>query len=110
MKTLSLVVLRFAVILGLLAMGFAIGFPVGQHKGFNNGSEWAIVQADMAAREAGMELPFLLENGQIRVIVRQSPDLHKWAQKQAALYNERIMSIDIEAGKSALPVDFEFAD
>jgi hypothetical protein len=83
-------ILRIVLILGLLATGFAMGFPVGQQKGFDSGSEWAIVQAGMAAREAGMELPFSLEDGQIRVVVRQSPDLHKWAQKQAELYNDRL--------------------
>ena len=108
MKIVSMIVLRFVAILGLLAMGFAMGFPVGQHKGFNSGSEWAIVQVDMAAREAGMELPFSLEDGQIRVVVRQSPDLHKWAQKQAALYNDRIKVAEVV--RSAMPVDFEAAD
>jgi hypothetical protein len=81
-------------ILGLLAMGFAVGVPVGQQKGFNNGSEWAMVQMDMAAREAGMVLPFSLEDGQIRVVIRQSPDLHNWAKKQAALYNDRLMDAE----------------
>ena len=90
MKIISLIILRIAVVLGLLAMGFALGFPAGQQKGFDNGSEWAIVQADLAAREAGMVLPFSLEDGQIRVVVRQSPDLHKWAQKQAEFYNDRL--------------------
>jgi hypothetical protein len=90
MKIISLIVLRVIVVLGLLAMGFAVGFPTGQQKGFENGSEWAIVQAEMAAREAGMVLPFALEDGQIRVVVRQSPDLHKWARKQAELYNDRL--------------------
>jgi hypothetical protein len=86
----SLIILRIVLILGLLATGFAMGFPVGQQKGFDSGSEWAIVQADMAAREAGMEMPFSLEDGQIRVVVRQSPDLQKWARKQAELYNDRL--------------------
>jgi hypothetical protein len=95
MKIISLIILRIAVVLGLLAMGFGLGFPVGQQKGFDNGSEWAIVQADMAAREAGMILPFILEDGQIRVVVRQSPDLHKWARKQAELYNDRLTIAEV---------------
>jgi hypothetical protein len=90
MKIISLIVLRIALVLGLLAMGFAVGFPAGQQKGFGNGSEWAIVQAEIAAREAGMVLPFSLEDGQIRVVVRQSPDLHKWARNQAERYNDRL--------------------
>jgi len=104
MKIVSLIVLRIVVILGLLATGFAMGFPVGQHKGFSRGSEWAIVQADIAAREAGMVLPFSLADGQIRVVIRQSPDLHKWARRQAALYNDR-MTVN-EAARSDIPVDF----
>ena len=82
-------VVRLAMILGLLATGFALGFPMGQQRGFNNGSEWAIVQADIAAREAGVALPFSLEEGQIHVIVRQPQDLHKRAQQQAELSTEQ---------------------
>ena len=43
-----------------------------------------------------MELPFSLEDGQIRVTVRQSPDLHKWAQRQAALYNHRLTVEEVQ--------------
>ena len=108
MKIISIIVVRLAVILGLLAVGFAVGFPIGQQRGFDNGSEWAIVQADIAAREAGVSLPFLLEEGQIRVIIRQSPDLHKWARQQAALYNERITVAP--DGKAVIPVGIETED
>lgn len=108
MKIISMIVVRLAVILGLLAAGFALGFPIGQQRGFDNGSEWAIVQADIAAREAGVSLPFLLEEGQIRVIVRQSPDLHKWARQQAAFYNDRITIA--QTAKTEIPVGIEAAD
>ena len=108
MKIISMIVVRLAVILGLLAAGFALGFPIGQQRGFDTGSEWAIVQADIAAREAGVSLPFLLEEGQIRVIVRQSPDLHKWARQQAALYNEQITVA--QDGTSVIPVGIEAED
>lgn len=94
MKILSLI-FRVAAALGLLATGFATGYPAGQQKGFDSGCEWAMVQADMAAREAGMELPFSLEEGRIRVVVKQSPDLHKWARNQAALYNDRLTAAQI---------------
>ena len=89
MKTITTIVVRLAMILGLLAAGFAMGFPMGQQRGFDNGSEWAIVQADIAAREAGVALPFSVEEGQIHVIVRQPQDLHKRAQQQAELNSER---------------------
>lgn len=84
MKTIFIIVIRIAAILGSLAAGFALGFPLGQQKGFHTGSEWAIIQVDIAAREAGVSLPFFLEEGRIRVIVRQPPDLHKWARQQAS--------------------------
>jgi hypothetical protein len=108
MKIISMIVVRIAVILGLLVAGFALGFPIGQQRGFDNGSEWAIVQVDIVAREAGVSLPFALEEGQIRVIVRQSPDLHKWARQQAALYNERITVA--KTGTSDIPVGIETGD
>lgn len=88
LKIISKIIARIAVILGLLAAGFALGFPLGEQRSFHTGSEWAIVQVGIAAREAGMPLPFFLKDGQIRVIAGQSPDLHKWARKQAALEQE----------------------
>ena len=75
MKIISMIVVRIAVILGLLTAGFALGFPIGLQKGFNTGSEWGIVQADIAAREAGSPLIVSLEDGQIRVIITQSRGL-----------------------------------
>ena len=99
---------RLAMILGLLATGFALGFPMGQQRGFNNGSEWAIVQADIAAREAGVALPFSLEEGQIHVIVRQPQDLHKRAQQQADLYSERLSPV--KASVTPMPVGIEDLD
>ena len=108
MKIISMIVVRIAVILGLLATGFALGFPVGQHRGFDTGSEWGIVQADIAAREAGSPLIVSLEEGQIRVIVTQPRGLYKRAQQQAALYNDRIMVA--KTGKADIPVGIEAAD
>ena len=106
MKTIATIVVRLAMILGLLAAGFALGFPLGQQRGFDNGSEWAIVQADIAAREAGVALPFSLEEGQIHVIVRQPQDLHKRAQQQAELSSPqvsiaRVVQTDVPVGMEA---------
>jgi len=53
MKIISMIIVRLVAILGLLTAGFALGFPIELQKGFNTGSEWGIVQADIAAREAG---------------------------------------------------------
>ena len=76
-------------------------------RGFNTGSEWGIVQADIAAREAGSPLIVSLEDGQIRVIITQPRGLYKRAQ-QAALYNDRILVA--KTGKKNIPIDIEVAD
>jgi len=67
----------------LLALGFAIGFPMGKSVGFNTGSEWAIIQAEIVAREAGMFMPVHLEDGVFRVKLKQPGDLHQRAWKIA---------------------------
>ena len=104
MKIISMIVVRLVVILGLLTAGFALGFPIGLQKGFNTGSEWGIVQADIAAREAGSPLIVSLEDGQIRVIITQPRGLYKRAQL-AALNNDRILIA--KTGKKAAPGDIE---
>lgn len=108
MKIISMIVVRIVVILGLLTAGFALGFPIGQQRGFDTGSEWGIVQADIAAREAGSPLIVSLEEGEIHVVITQPRGLYKRAQQQAALYNDRIMVA--KTGKKAIPVDIEVAD
>ena len=67
----------------MLALGFAIGFPMGKSVGFNTGSEWAIIQAEIVAREAGMFMPVHLEDGVFRVKLKQPGDLHQRAWKIA---------------------------
>jgi len=107
MKIISMIVVRMVVILGLLTAGFALGFPIGQQRGFNTGSKWGIVQADIAAREAGSPLIVSLEDGQIRVIITQPRGLYKRAQL-AALYNDRMLVA--KNGKKAIPADIAVAD
>ncbi len=67
----------------LVALGFALGFPLGKIVGFNNGGEWAIMQAEIIAREAGMFMPVRLENGTFRVKLKQPRGLHRQAWKFA---------------------------
>jgi hypothetical protein len=67
----------------LVALGFALGFPLGKIAGFNNGGEWAIMQAEIIAREAGMSMPVRLENGTFRVKLKQPRGLHQRAWKLA---------------------------
>jgi hypothetical protein len=74
--------------MALLVMGFAMGFPIGKIVGFNNGSEWAIVQAEIVAREAGMVMPVQMQGGVFRVKLRQPGDLHQRAWKFASKHFE----------------------
>ena len=67
----------------LLLAGFAAGFPVGQSVGFSTGSEWAILQADLLAKEVGLSMPINYEKGKFRVVVKQPRHLYKRAWKLA---------------------------
>jgi hypothetical protein len=107
MKIIAMIVVRIVVILVLLTAGFALGFPIGLQRGFNTGSEWGIVQADIAAREAGSPVLVSLEDGQIRVIITQPRGLYKRAQL-AALYSDRMLAA--KTGKEAVPVDIVVTD
>jgi hypothetical protein len=73
----------------LLAIGFAAGFPIGSITGFTRGSEWALVQADVLAREAGLSMPVGFDGGMFHVIMKQPRGLYKkvWheADKQALI-------------------------
>jgi hypothetical protein len=69
--------------MALLGAGFAAGFPVGKDAGFTTGSEWALMQANLFAREAGVFMPVSLERGQFRVVIRQPNNLHKRAWQLA---------------------------
>jgi hypothetical protein len=89
MKIVMKVLVRTAVVLALLATGFALGFPVGQQLGFATGSEWAIVQADIMAREAGLSMPVSFEEGELHIVIKQPHDLPIRARRQAELYEAR---------------------
>jgi hypothetical protein len=76
----------------LLAFGFAFGFTLGKNAGFNIGSEWAIIQADIVAREAGMFMPVRLENGTFRVKLKQPRDLYQRVWRFADEHFEDLQS------------------
>ena len=82
------IILRIAVAVVLLFAGFAAGFPVGKSIGFNNGSEWALVQADLIAREAGVSMPVSYEEGHLRVVVKQPQGLHRQVWHRSDKYYE----------------------
>jgi len=73
--------IRIALAIALLIAGFAAGFPAGKSAGFTSGSEWALVQANILAREAGVIMPVSLNEGQFRVVIKQPRHLYKraWA-------------------------------
>lgn len=75
--------------LTLVGAGFAAGFPVGKDAGFTTGSEWALVQANLLAQEAGVFMPVSLEQGQFRVVVKQPRNLYKRAWQLADLEEEK---------------------
>jgi hypothetical protein len=84
------IIIQMIAMVAVLAMGFAIGFPVGKNAGFNNGSEWAIIQAEIVAREAGMFMPVHMENGVFRIKLKQPGDLHQRAWKIADKHFEEL--------------------
>jgi hypothetical protein len=71
------ILIRIAVVIALLMTGFAAGFPAGQSRGFSTGSEWALVQAGIFVREAGLFMPVNFEAGQFRVILKQPKHLYR---------------------------------
>jgi hypothetical protein len=80
--------LRIALVLFLFAAGFAAGFPFGKSAGFDEGSEWAMLQAELFAREAGVFMPVSYEEGQFRIVMRQPGDLYKRAWQLADRHYE----------------------
>lgn len=67
----------------LIVVGFAAGFPVGKSIGFETGSEWALVQAKILAREADSFMPVYLADGEFRVVIKQPRHLYRNAWKLA---------------------------
>ncbi len=94
MKTAKKIIFRTLLIIALLSLGFAVGFPIGKSIGFTTGSEWALVQADLAAREMGKFMPVHFQNGQIRVIVKQPRNLYKQAWQMADRYQKEMENVN----------------
>lgn len=72
----------------LLVTGLAAGFAAGQSIGFSTGSEWAIMQAEIFARESGVFMPVSYEEGAFHVIIKQPRNLYSQARRLAALHHE----------------------
>ncbi len=75
-------------IVALVLLGSAVSFQVGRGIGFESGSEWAIVQADILAREVGVFMPVYMRDGNFRVIVRQPGGLYKRAWREADRHDD----------------------
>ena len=93
-------IIRMIMIAALLVAGFAAGFPIGQSVGFSTGSEWAIVQADIVAREAGLIMPISIADGKFKVVVKQPRHLYRQAWKLAERH-ETAMNY-VNTGEKAL--------
>jgi hypothetical protein len=77
------ILIRIVLAIALLIAGFAAGFPAGKSAGFTSGSEWALMQANILAREAGVFMPVSLNEGQFRVVIKQPRRLYKRAWELA---------------------------
>jgi hypothetical protein len=77
------ILIRIVLAVVLLIVGFAAGFPAGKSIGFTTGSEWALVQASILAREAGVSMPVSLSEGQFRIVIKQPRHLYKRAWELA---------------------------
>lgn len=82
------IITRTVLAIALLSAGFAAGFPIGKSSGFTTGSEWALVQADILAREAGVFMPVYFEDGSFRVVIKQPRGLYKRAWQLADRYEK----------------------
>ena len=84
MKKIS--IMMGSVVLLLACIG--ISFQAGKNAGFKSGSEWALVQAEIVAGEAGVFMPVYMKDGKFRVVLRQPPGVYKKAWKMADEYEE----------------------
>jgi hypothetical protein len=77
------ILIQIVFAIALLMAGFAAGFPAGKSAGFTSGSEWALMQATLLAREAGVFMPVSLNEGQFRVVIKQRRHIYKRAWELA---------------------------
>ncbi len=74
--------------LAILLVCFGTAFQMGKTAGFKTGSEWALVQADVLAREAGLFMPVYLDGDNFRIVFKQPRGLYKKAWEQANSHEE----------------------
>jgi hypothetical protein len=88
------ILIQIVLAITLLIAGFAAGFPAGKSAGFASGSEWAFVQANIIAREAGLFMPVSLNEGQFRVVIKQPRDLYKRAWELAESNEKEMLRVN----------------
>jgi len=81
------ILLSIMIAVALLMTGLAIGFQAGKINGFETGSEWAIIQAGLLAREAGVYMPVHLDENGFRVVIKQPRGLYKKTRERAEHYD-----------------------
>jgi|SRR6266498_1472891 len=86
--------IQIVLAIALLIAGFAAGFPSGKSAGFTEGSEWAIMQANIVAREAGVFMPVSLNEGQFRVVLKQPGHIYKRAWELADSNEEEMLRVN----------------
>ncbi|OGW46428.1 MAG: hypothetical protein A2078_14160 [Nitrospirae bacterium GWC2_57_9] len=84
------IIMRIALVIVLFTAGFGAGFPIGRNRGFSTGSEWAFVQANIHAREAGVFMPVNYEAGQFRIILKQPKHIYRNAQLLADRHEDEM--------------------
>jgi hypothetical protein len=94
MKKITKILIRIVFAVALLATGFAAALPIGQQIGFTRGSEWAIIQAEIVAREAGVFMPISFESGQFHIILRQPKHLYTMAWKLAERHDTELQCVE----------------
>jgi hypothetical protein len=94
-------IIRVILALVLLSLVFTSGLAIGQRRGFVVGSEWAIAQTALVAREAGVILPMRMESGQLRIVVKQPRNLYHEAWRLADRYEETMRDVNKGTGSLA---------
>ncbi len=86
--------IRILLMTVFLAAGFAAGFPAGRSIGFATGSEWALVQAELLARESGLDMPVSFDGEQFRIVMKQPRRFYSNARALAARHDDEMARRD----------------
>ncbi len=81
------IIVRIVSVIVLVLIGFAVGVPIGQSRGFKTGSEWAFVQASLIARERGLFMPVNFAEGHFQIVLKQPRGLQQRTRQLAEKYS-----------------------